>query len=58
MSDIRYPELAPQGAKKIEWVRDYMPVLRALEEKYRETKPFAGMRVAVRASGGQNRVSL
>ena len=47
MSKIKYPELAPQGAKKIEWVRDYMPVLRALEETYRETKPFAGMRVAV-----------
>ena len=47
MSDIRYPELAPQGAKKIQWVRDFMPVLRALEQKYSAEKPFAGMRVAV-----------
>jgi adenosylhomocysteinase len=47
MSNIHHPELAPEGAKKIAWVRDFMPVLRSLEEKYRETKPLAGLRVAV-----------
>lgn len=34
--------LAPSGEKKIRWAKQYMPVLRLLEEKYREEQPLAG----------------
>lgn len=47
MSSIRHPELAEQGAKKIEWVKSFMPVLTALKEKYQEEKPFKGLKIAV-----------
>lgn len=47
MSEIRNIELASSGAHKIEWVRRNMPILRSLEEEFKETKPFAGVRVAL-----------
>lgn len=34
--------LAPSGEKKIRWAKQYMPVLRLLEEKYREEQPLGG----------------
>lgn len=34
--------LAPSGEKKIRWAKQYMPVLRLLEEKYRKDRPLAG----------------
>lgn len=34
--------LAPSGEKKIRWAKQYMPVLRLLEEKYRKEQPLAG----------------
>ncbi len=34
--------LAPSGQKKIEWARQYMPVLRHLEKKYKTEQPLAG----------------
>ena len=34
--------LAPSGKKKIEWARQYMPVLGLLREKYRSSQPLAG----------------
>ena len=34
--------LAPSGEKKIEWARQYMPVLRHLEKKYKAEQPLAG----------------
>ncbi len=34
--------LAPSGKKKIRWAKQYMPVLRLLEEKYRKEQPLAG----------------
>jgi adenosylhomocysteinase len=34
--------LAPSGQKKIMWAKQYMPVLRLLEEKYRKEQPLAG----------------
>ena len=39
--DIRDITLAPYGHTKIEWVRNNMPLLRAFEEEFLETKPFA-----------------
>ncbi|MGI6253719.1 MAG: adenosylhomocysteinase [Aminivibrio sp.] len=34
--------LAPAGKKKIEWARQYMPVLEFLRDKYMEDQPLAG----------------
>ncbi|MCL2068569.1 MAG: adenosylhomocysteinase [Oscillospiraceae bacterium] len=47
MSDIRFPKLAPQGMKKIEWVREFMPVLARVEQRFIAEKPFSGMRITV-----------
>ncbi|MCL1842672.1 MAG: adenosylhomocysteinase [Defluviitaleaceae bacterium] len=44
---IRDPSLAQAGIKKIEWVKEYMPVLRQIEEQFKKDKPFAGMRISV-----------
>ena len=38
--------LAREGAKLIEWAESRMPVLMALKEKYAQTKPFKGYRIA------------
>jgi adenosylhomocysteinase len=43
---VRDLELAPAGRKRIEWAESRMPVLMALREKYRKTKPLRGMRIA------------
>ncbi|MBQ1396451.1 MAG: adenosylhomocysteinase, partial [Eubacterium sp.] len=45
--EIRDISLAPSGHRKIEWVRHNMPLLRGLEEEYRESKPFAGLRISL-----------
>ena len=47
MSNIRNVELAPEGRKKIEWVRSFMPALSGIEKQFEETKPFKGLRIAV-----------
>jgi len=41
-SMIRDITLAPQGHDKINWVKNFMPVLAKLDEEYSKTKPFAG----------------
>lgn len=38
--------LAEQGMKKIEWAESRMPVMMALREKYKKTKPLSGMKIA------------
>ncbi|HWS30265.1 MAG TPA: adenosylhomocysteinase [Clostridia bacterium] len=47
MSTVRDLSLAPSGLKRIEWVKDFMPVLRTLEARFRQEKPFLGLRVSV-----------
>ncbi len=47
MSNIRNKELAPEGRKKIEWVRSFMAALSGIEKQFEETKPFKGLRIAV-----------
>lgn len=42
VKDIR---LAPQGAKRIEWVRGRMPVLSRITERYERERPLAGVRI-------------
>jgi adenosylhomocysteinase len=43
MSIVRDKGLAPEGAKKIEWVRRHMPILNALEARFLREKPFEGL---------------
>ncbi len=39
-------KLAKEGKKLIGWAESRMPVLMALQEKYRKTKPFKGYKIA------------
>ncbi len=43
---VRDMKLAAEGKRLIEWAESRMPVLMALQEKYRVTKPFKGYRIA------------
>ncbi len=45
--EVRDISLAPSGHRKIQWVRDNMPLLRGLEEEYRKTKPFEGIKISL-----------
>ena len=47
MSDIRDISLAPSGHQKIEWVRNNMPLLRAMEDEFTATKPFEGTKISL-----------
>lgn len=46
-SMIRDISLAPQGHDKINWVKEFMPVLNALNDEYAASKPLAGKNVVV-----------
>ena len=45
-SKIKDPGLATAGKLRVEWAESRMPVMAALREKYRKTKPFKGYRIA------------
>ena len=47
MSIIKNSSLAPSGLRKIQWVRDFMPALSGIEERFRREKPFQGLTIAV-----------
>ena len=47
MSEIRDITLAPSGEKKIAWVKQFMPLLRGIEQEFAEKKPLAGLKVAL-----------
>ena len=47
MYDIKDITLSPEGHKKINWVKDNMPLLRNLEEEFSKEKPFDGLRIAL-----------
>lgn len=47
MSDITDASLHLSGEKKIEWVKNHCDLLRQLEKEFSETKPFAGLKVAL-----------
>ena len=47
MSIVKDMSLAPSGHQKIQWVRDFMPALSGIEERFRKEKPFAGLTIAV-----------
>ena len=44
---IRDITLAPQGHDKINWVKNFMPVLGALDAEFSQTKPFAGKKMVI-----------
>jgi adenosylhomocysteinase len=43
LSKVKDPSLAPQGALKIEWARDHMPVLERIRARFVKEKPFSGL---------------
>ena len=45
--DIRDINLAPSGHRKIEWVKNNMPILSGLEKEYSKSKPFQGLRISL-----------
>ena len=47
VSIIRNPSLAPEGVKKIEWVRRHMPILNELEARFSKEQPFRGMNLTM-----------
>ncbi|MGN0686938.1 MAG: adenosylhomocysteinase [Oscillospiraceae bacterium] len=46
-SEIRNAALWESGARKIEWVKRNMPLLRGIEQEFAAEKPFSGLRVAL-----------
>uniref|UniRef100_UPI0025F975B7 adenosylhomocysteinase n=1 Tax=Anaerovibrio sp. TaxID=1872532 RepID=UPI0025F975B7 len=46
-SKIKDIKLAPSGHDKINWVKNFMPVMKAVNEEYSKSKPFAGKRMVM-----------
>lgn len=46
-SEIRDINLWESGKRKIEWVKNNMPLLRSIEEEFSVSKPFTGIKVAL-----------
>ncbi|NMA64816.1 MAG: adenosylhomocysteinase, partial [Clostridiaceae bacterium] len=44
---IKDISLAESGRKKIEWVKRFMPILSELEEEFRRTRPFEGVKISL-----------
>ena len=47
MSNITDIRLAPEGEKKIQWVARNMPLLNAIAEDFKKTKPFSGLKITL-----------
>lgn len=47
VSTIRDIRLAADGQRKIDWVKQYMPVLNSLREQYIQERPFAGKKIVI-----------
>lgn len=46
-SMIKDMKLAPSGHDKINWVKNFMPVMEMVREEFGKTKPFAGKKVVI-----------
>ncbi|MBQ8827337.1 MAG: adenosylhomocysteinase [Oscillospiraceae bacterium] len=46
-SEIRNIDLWQEGEIKIDWVKANMPLLRSIEEEFKEAQPFKGIKVAL-----------
>jgi len=44
---LRDPALAPAGILKINWVKEHMPLLAKLEERFSKEQPFQGLKIAM-----------
>lgn len=44
--DVKDPDLAPGGLRRIEWADREMPVLRRIREGFEKEKPLRGLRIA------------
>ena len=47
MSIVKDMSLAASGADKINWVKNFMPVMNYINDKYGQSKPFAGLNVTI-----------
>ena len=45
--EVRDMALAPSGHQKIQWVKSHMPLLSGLEEEFRQTRPFEGVKISL-----------
>ena len=43
--DIRNPDLAPGGRRRIDWAHQEMAVLTGIKEEFEKDRPFAGLRI-------------
>jgi adenosylhomocysteinase len=46
-SVIRDKSLAPSGRQKIEWVKRNMPILRKIEDEFKQKSPFDGIKISM-----------
>ncbi|GAA4715509.1 adenosylhomocysteinase [Brevibacillus fulvus] len=46
-SNVKDMSLAPSGHLKIDWVKEHMPVLNRIRERFEQEKPFAGLKVSI-----------
>ncbi|MBQ1889125.1 MAG: adenosylhomocysteinase [Selenomonas sp.] len=46
-SMIRDIKLAPSGHDKIEWVKNFMPVMASIDAEFSQSKPFAGKKMVI-----------
>ncbi|MBL7157422.1 MAG: adenosylhomocysteinase [Candidatus Omnitrophica bacterium] len=44
--DVKNIHLAKKGALRIEWAKEYMPVLGLIEERFKKEKPFKDLRIS------------
>ncbi len=44
--DVKNPQLASEGKRRIEWALQSMPVLQLIRQRFLKEKPLAGLRVA------------
>src|SRR5215469_7216367 len=44
--DVKDPQLAPQGKKRILWADGDMPVLARIRQRFEREKPLAGLRMS------------
>ena len=47
MSTIKDLGLAPEGQRKIDWVKPFMPVLNYIYEQFQQQQPFAGKKIVL-----------
>lgn len=47
MSEIKNINLNASGRDKINWVKSYMPLLNLINDEFKMTKPFAGIKISV-----------